>query len=368
MEPHRCKVQHHYDKIATSTHCSKTADEAVHIRTQGEMYPLKKFHNMIKTQCLTEFVSIIKEGSSSSSCISNRRNGEISLLDLCCGRGGDIAKWCKLGIHVVTAIDVSLHELKEAIRRQQTIQQGNPKYMNTRINFYQTECLGVDDKILFYTAGTTCTRSGIEEEESSASAVLLYDVAQDKHVQSIPPSVACEPYDIVTCFFAIQYFFDKEQTAQKLLKTIANNLKRGGYFIGTCPDGKSILSLLGKQKGEVNYDIMKIKQLWLDDVYGPFGSQYHFSLADTVTQDVQGSINTEFLVFENVLMKLARSVGLEPITDWPDSCILNDVLEPTCKSKHGLFRQFRPKYNIRDRGNILKQASRLNVAFAFKKR
>lgn len=42
------------------------------------------------------------------------------------------------------------------------------------------------------------------------------------------------PYDVATCMFAIHYFFDKEDSLNHLLETVAANLKPGALRVGNC--------------------------------------------------------------------------------------------------------------------------------------
>jgi hypothetical protein len=36
-----------------------------------------------------------------------------------------------------------------------------------------------------------------------------------------------QPFNVITCMFALHYFFDKEETSKVMLQTIAANLKAG---------------------------------------------------------------------------------------------------------------------------------------------
>ena len=139
-----------------------STEEALRARAQGPGAPLKKFHNDIKRQLINRWAGggsggrelALPEhqekaptnpvsGSAGRSCKqilalparqaavrhrcppacpyccrpSRFAHGAGSLLDLACGRGGDIWKWIDAGITVVKGIDLSPGEIEEARKR-----------------------------------------------------------------------------------------------------------------------------------------------------------------------------------------------------------------------------------------------------------
>ena len=45
---------------------------------------------------------------------------------------------------------------------------------------------------------------------------------------------------MVSSQFSIHYYFETEQTFGGFLENVKDNIKKGGYFIGTCYDGRKI--------------------------------------------------------------------------------------------------------------------------------
>lgn len=98
---------------------------------------------------------------------------------------------------------------------------------------------------------------------------------------------AGDPYDAVTCMFALHYFFQNEQSATKAIELAATNLKEGGHFFGVLPNGKYVQDACldyetGKLKAQHRKQFVLIPQ-WKGDA-APFGSAYNFTIKDTVTQ------------------------------------------------------------------------------------
>jgi hypothetical protein len=56
-------------------------------------------------------------------------------------------------------------------------------------------------------------------------------------------------FGISSCQFALHYFFENRDTFVGFMKNVAQNTKLGGYFIGTCYDGKQIFHLFHNKKG-----------------------------------------------------------------------------------------------------------------------
>lgn len=94
---------------------------------------------------------------------------------------------------------------------------------------------------------------------------------------------AGEPYDAVTCMFALHYFFHSEETARKAIEMAAANLKPGGHFFGVLPNGKEILLKLGRSMKAEQRKFFTLIPRWKGDPQA-FGSAYNFAISDTVTQ------------------------------------------------------------------------------------
>lgn len=131
---------------------------------------LRSFHNFIKRTLLEVY-----------------SKKESTLLDLACGKGGDILKWKLLGLKV-DGYDINKRSIKIANKRKKG-----------------------SDNIKFH----------------------ILDLSKEL--------IKCtEQYDTATCFFALHYFFQSEQTLNNFFTNVSNCLKPGGYFIGTILDGSKI--------------------------------------------------------------------------------------------------------------------------------
>lgn len=250
-------AQSHYDAQALKRSSRKE-------RNDGAAAALKKYHNAVKRALIQAFAP---QGG--------------SLLDLACGRGGDLQKWKDAGLSRVTGIDVSHNALEEAKRRHRAVAK-------------ELQC------------------------------TFLHSTNLGKEVWT-----SSQKYDMVTCMFALHYFFSSESTALTFLRTVAANVRPGGHFVCVVPDGLRINTWL---MNNTRSPLARITARWC----GPpeaFGSAYVFAIQDTVTAETQAC---EYLVYERVLVKLAEMVGLVAVTELPDAC------QSMLQSSQGAFKHFLP--------------------------
>ncbi len=216
------------------------------------------------------------------------------LLDLGVGRGGDMHKWKKCGIEEVIGVDISKEYVYEAIRRYKTCYKNEHKY-----KFYYMS-------------------------ENEMYTLFL----QKKNIST--------KFDTITSMFSFHYFCKSDITLDNILRQISESLNKGGYFIGTCPDGDKIEILLGNES-KYEDDVLYIEKVH---------NMIRFMLIGTLYFGEE-MLSEEFLVYKEWLVNKAKSHGLELVE---------------MKS----FETMYDKYNIELEENI-KRASFLNMFFVFKK-
>jgi mRNA (guanine-N7-)-methyltransferase len=176
----------------------------------------RRFNNYIKRKLLKE----------------NSKN-VYTLLDLACGKGGDMFKWVDSNITFVKGYDNDNVSIKEAINRYNT----NIKDENTTKNYHFS---------FQYT-----------------------DLANEQIVPNLQDFIqtyngtynSYNKFDIATCFFAIHYFFKEEKTLNNFIQNIKNNLKKNGLFIMTTFDD----TLLKNEDYNINTPLLKVSKSWETD-------------------------------------------------------------------------------------------------------
>ena len=126
-------------------------------------------------------------------------------------------------------------------------------------------------------------------------------------------------FDIVSCQFAIHYFFENLSSLKNFLINVTQNLQVGGHFIGTSYDGKKIFAALqDKEKGESIFKTKDHKKIW--EIKKQYNDEDFLDNSTSVGYAIdvyQESINKtfrEYLVNYDYLVRIAENFGLVPLS------------------------------------------------------
>lgn len=207
-------------------------------RRNGYAFPLKRFHNHVKRQMIH---ALAYESP--------------ALLDIGCGRAGDLWKWNHARVRYVYGIDACASELEEARRR----------YVDADAHT------------------TTCT---FALEERIAQTHVPWP----------------RPFSHVTCMFALHYLTYADHALETAFRNVFNALEPGGVFFGIVTNGPAVVRRL-ETCGPDGWHTPHVRMAWTTR------PRYRFSISDTVVDD---ETNEESLANPDALERAARRVGLEP--------------------------------------------------------
>ena len=227
--------------------------------TKSQTRGLRDFHNMyIKRKLIS---SVSKRGD--------------SLIDTSVGKAGDLYKWIHAKLSFILGLDISQdnieNKLDGACARYLNTKQKNrniPKMLflqgNSMLNIKSGKACYSDrgKKII-----DALFERGPKDEKSLGKGVYKnFGIAKDG-------------FDVVSTQFALHYFFENKETLNAFLRNVSECCKVGGYFIGTCYDGKKIFRLLqNKKQGEIISKSKNNRKIWeLEKLYD------HSSFKDDVT-------------------------------------------------------------------------------------
>ncbi|XP_062915812.1 mRNA cap guanine-N7 methyltransferase isoform X1 [Mobula hypostoma] len=252
------QVDRKYQKVDEG-HCSKVAAHynelqecGLAVRSQSRIFYLRNFNNWIKSVLIGEFLELVRR--------KNRHN--ISVLDLGCGKGGDLLKWKKGQINKLVCVDIADVSLEQCFQRYAFMK--NRNYSNEPL--FAAEFIRAD-----------CTKELLTQKYKDPNGV----------------------FDICSCQFVYHYSFESLEQADTMLRNACNHLRPGGYFIGTTPNAFELVKRLEASEtnsfGNELYSVTFQKK----GEYPLFGCQYDFNL--------EGVVNVpEFLVYFPLFEEMAK--------------------------------------------------------------
>ncbi|KAL1755332.1 mRNA capping enzyme-domain-containing protein [Schizophyllum commune] len=308
------------DTGVVAAHYNARPEVGVDKRVESPIFALKAFNNWVKSVIITKFAHPALQNSPNYSR-KERLRGKV--LDLGCGKGGDINKWQKANARHYVGADIA------AV----SVQQGEQRYKSLR---------GARPEALF----------------------LALDCFTEPIGRALPPDVLRTPFDVVSMQFCMHYAFETEAKARCMLDNVSRYLRQGGIFIGTIPNADFLLSHLD-DVDEDEHDLS-----WGNSVYNVkfderthdsnFGHRYWFYLQDAVDNV------PEYLVHWDPFVKLAAEYGLLPIYKEP----FGEVFQESEKKE---FKQLLIRMKVMNEegeSNMTEDqwdAANVYIAFAFKK-
>jgi hypothetical protein len=204
---------------------------------------MKNFHNLYVKKQLIKGVS--KPGD--------------TLIDLACGKAGDLPKWIASKLSFVFGIDLSEDNLENRLDG------ACARYLSAKkINKTMPYALFVNGNSGFNIRNGEAMRN---DKAKQITAAVFGMGPNDP--SKIGKGVARQygkhenGFNITSCQFAMHYFFESPDILQGFLKNLAECTKLNGYFIGTAYDGKIIFDLLKKtKKGESIKIFEDGKKIW----------------------------------------------------------------------------------------------------------
>lgn len=214
----------------------------------------------------------------------------IKVLDLTCGRGGDMGKILQHShVKQYRGIDISDNAIQEAIRRSST----HNKH-NAILDFACMDMNETDAEFNYFNA--------LEKEitcQDPTYKILELNEPYDFMTRK------CHTYSMINMQYSLHYFCKTKKQLTTLLKKIAKCLNTTGKWIGTLPCSNKIQEAVkGSYALPTICKIMPAKR-WKGN--GRFGDPYTFYLQDCVP-----SVE-EYLCPKKTLCDIAKKCGLRNV-------------------------------------------------------
>ncbi|KAF8232361.1 guanine-N(7)-methyltransferase [Tricholoma matsutake] len=328
-------------------HYNSRPDVGVVQRLESPIIGLKNFNNWVKSVLITRFAHSVLTKSKAravngSDGFRSRRDGMNGgkVLDMGCGKGGDMTKWAKARVREFFGVDIAAISVEQARSRWESLHR--PKFTAT---FAALDC---------YTHPLTQAfrpdQLGVDPTYKDNNSIHLTG----------------EPFDVVSMQFCMHYAFETREKAQCMLENVSRYLRKGGVFIGTIPNADFLLEHLdavpadasdlsfGNSVYKIRFDEREERPI--------FGDRYWFSLEDAV-ENVP-----EYVVRWDNFVRMAEEYGLS--VEYKEE--FHQVFEE--HREHSEFGPLMVRMKVVDsEGESAMdedqwEAANLYIAFAFRKR
>ncbi|GAB1301841.1 mRNA cap guanine-N7 methyltransferase [Apodemus speciosus] len=178
---------------AVAAHYNELQEVGLVKRSQSRIFYLRNFNNWIKSILIGEILEKVRQ----------RKNRDITVLDLGCGKGGDLLKWRKGRISRLVCADIADISMKQCQQRYEDM-----RCRRDNEHIFSAEFITAD-----------CSKE------------LLAEKFRDPEMY----------FDICSCQFACHYSFESLEQADMMLRNACGRLNPGGYFIGTTPNSFELI-------------------------------------------------------------------------------------------------------------------------------
>jgi hypothetical protein len=239
--------------------------------------------------------------------VSNRRD---TLIDFAVGKGGDMPKWIHAKLAFVFGIDISKDNINNhldgacarylnASRRNRDMPGALFVVGNSGLNIRSGEAINTEKEKQITNAvfGT-----GPKERKLLGEGVYKYY------------GVGHDGFQISSCQFALHYFFENALTLHKFVQNVADCTRLGGYFIGTCYDGRTVFNLLKNKNPGEGFTIMNNeKKIYeISKIYNQTGfpdDELSLGYAIDVYQESINKVFREYLVNFEYFIRVMENYG-----------------------------------------------------------
>lgn len=285
----------------------ENVSEDVYYNSTGlsQTRPLRDFHNLYVKRRLIHGVS----------------KPEGTLIDLAVGKAGDLPKWNSARLKFVLGVDIS----KDNIHNR--YDGACARYLNARRrykNMFRGIFLQGNSSSNIRSGDAMQTEKGKEIVKSLFGYGPKNKQTQEKLVYQYH-GVAQNGFDVVSCQFAVHYFFQNADILKGFLENISETCALNGYFIGTTYDGEKVFDFLqGKKKGDSityyaksdngmdTHKIWEIRKQYDREEFHPDETSLGYPI--DIYQETINQTFEEYLVNFSYFKEIMKDYGFELIT------------------------------------------------------
>jgi len=316
---------------------------------------MASFHNWIKSNLIYTYMMY-------------RYNDDIrtKVLDLACGKGGDIQKFYYTEIELYVGIDIDYDALIDstdgALARYKNLKKTHDRF--PPMFFIQSSA----GSYLQYDEQIKVLGNMNSDMKNNFNKFFTWDNKKTM-------------FDRANCQFAIHYLFSDENTWNNYCENLNMYLREGGYFIVTTFDGNKIKEKLKSTDRYIEYYDDNGEKKILFDIVKKFDDNSTNPLGNAIDVHMawlfdEGVYQTEYLVYpefiikslkEKCSMELVETYGFDEIfNDNRDFLKLSSEIEESIRIK--FFKDIYKFYNPSEINTRCYEYSFLNRFYVFRKK
>jgi SAM-dependent methyltransferase len=250
--------------------------------------PMREFHNWIKSILIYTYCQPLSKNK-------NDKPSKASVLDIGCGRGGDINKWFHARVGDYVGIDPDYEGLF-----------ASTDSAVTRYNFNKS-------KFPDFTKMVFIQADGALPLEAEVQSKRLSNMSQDNKNNITKYFDGKKKFDIITSMFVIHYLFNTQESINNLINNIKSFLNVGGYIIYTLFDANKVCELLGEKDIYTSYytddngEKQKLYEI-IKNFKGPVKDEPGQSI-DVKMSWFSDAYYTEYLITPKLMVKTMEKAG-----------------------------------------------------------
>jgi hypothetical protein len=275
------------------------SDKLIAITTKEDKYYQKR-KKMVNN--MTQYHNFIKSNLVYTYCNKMyNSNKQLSVLDMACGRGGDISRFYYTEVAYYVGLDIASDGIKSpvdgALSRYNNLRKRKPNV--PKMYFIQADL-----------------RAPLEYEQQVRALSGMDDGNKRLLEKFFPSGEKKALFDRINCQFAIHYVLKDDLSWDNFKKNVSNHLRNGGYFIATTWDAQRVVEKLrGKDNYSVHYDEPNGSKILLFDIKKKYSEEKmnrnkngHISTGNAIDLFAtwmfdDGDYYTEYLVDINFLIE-----------------------------------------------------------------
>lgn len=271
------------------------------------------------------------------SLIAKYSEGRKSLMDIACGQGGDLRKWLSAGLTTVFGVDKARNNIENPSDGIYSRMLRHLRELSNKTYVFGT----MDASNPITDAYVSTLRS--EDDQYVGRRLLAHG-----------------PFDLVSCQFAIHYFFESATKFEAFLSNVDRFLAPGGYFMGTCLDGDRVRKRLadseaaeGRQGDRLLWHIRRSPSTDASSVFGKKVSVYMESI---------GIETPEYLVDMSTLVESLARYNIVPVRIASFESVYNEAVSTPVEGANAYYLESAKRMSA-----IEKEYSFMNTMFVFQK-